>query len=525
MTSRVLLCLAIGGLASAIGADAPARAGEADGALLYRTYCTACHGIGGDGNGLNVPALAVQPRDHTDTREMGTRTDQDLHTAIAQGGPAVGKSVLMPPWQGVLSDEQIDSLVRHLRMLSGTASGGSGAAVVASTAMAAATVVDSRGAEAKPEAPTAVRRTPVAPSTAATDGAPRVEPATVEVSDASDVVAPPPPASLKKKYRRGRLREFEIRVEETEIEVAPGFTAKVWAFNGQVPGPLLRVREGDEVKVKFVNLSTMDHTIHWHGMHQQGTWQSDGVPNVTQKPVPPGGSFTYHFIATRTGTLWYHCHVNVAEHVAIRGMWGPFVVDPLEPTDLEKEVTKDAVLMFSGWSSEFADRYGVGGHPAELRDYFSINGKSFPLTQPLRVREGDVVRLRIFGAGAEVGFHLHGHDVLVTHKDGLPLPEPYWADVVHVEQGERYDAIVRMDNPGLWVTHDHVDEHVTNAGKDMGGSMLIFEYEEIEKPDWYVWKDKQYDPDFYYSESLSKGPGLHENVGFRGADSAASSQP
>src|SRR5690606_30370153 len=99
MTSRVLLCLAIGGLASAIGADAPARAGEADGALLYRTYCTACHGIGGDGNGLNVPALAVQPRDHTDTREMGTRTDQDLHTAIAQGGPAVGKSVLMPPWQ------------------------------------------------------------------------------------------------------------------------------------------------------------------------------------------------------------------------------------------------------------------------------------------------------------------------------------------------------------------------------------------------------------------------------------------
>lgn len=521
MKKRSFAWLATWALACMFGGTALARSAETEGAVLYRTYCTACHGIGGDGKGLNVPALAVQPRDHTDTREMATRTDRDLHAAISEGGPAVGKSVLMPPWRGVLSDAQIASLVKHLRTLSGTGGGGSGTPIVATTAVAP----NSRGAEAEPEAATAAHRAPIGSPTAAASTPLRVASPVAEASDALDVVAPPPPASLKKKYRRSRLREFEIRVEETEVEVAPGFNAKVWAFNGQVPGPLLRVREGDEVKVKFVNLSTMDHTIHWHGMHQQGTWQSDGVPNVTQKPVPPGGSFTYHFIATRTGTLWYHCHVNVAEHISIRGMWGPFVVDPIEPTKLEQEVTKDAILMFSGWNSKFADRYGVGGHPSELRDYFSINGKSFPLTQPLRVKQGDVVRLRIFGAGTEVGFHLHGHDVLVTHKDGLPLPEPYWADVVHVEQGERYDAIVRMDNPGLWVTHDHVDEHVTNAGKDMGGSMLIFEYDEIERPDWYAWKDKQYDPDFYYSESLGKGPGLHENPGFRGAESAGSPRP
>jgi FtsP/CotA-like multicopper oxidase with cupredoxin domain len=434
---------------------------------------------------------------------MGTRSDQDLFNAITGGGPAVGKSALMPPWRASFNDDQVWALVKHLRKLSHTeqsASASSGAAADAPSAAAGAGGAD---APAAPAAAPAAR--PAAP------------PVVAAAAGSGDVVAPPPPADVKASYPKGELRELELRIEERDLEVAPGFVTKVWAFNGQVPGPLIHVRQGDEVKVRFVNLSSMEHTIHWHGMHQKGTWQSDGVPNVSQQPVPPGGSYVYDFIATRPGTLWYHCHVNVAEHIALRGMWGPLIVDPLEPTPLEKEVTKEAILMFSGWNSKLADRYGVGGNPTELRDYFSINGKSFPLTQPLRVREGDVVRLRLIGAGSNAAFHLHGHDVLVTHKDGLPLASPYWADVVRLEEGERLDAIVRMDNPGIWMTHDHVDGHVTNSGKDMGGSMLIFEYEGIEKPPWYVWKQKQYDPDFYYSQSMRAGYGLFEHAGFQGA--------
>ncbi len=467
-----------------------ALASESEAEAAYRAYCTPCHGVAGNGKGINVAAMAVQPRDHTDTREMGARTDQDLFNAIKNGGPAVGKSVLMPPWRSVLSDEDIHGLVAYLRVLSHSEGGAGGVELAAADSAPATPARDSRAAAVSPAA---------------------VDPGPL------DVVAPPPPSELKDEYPESVLHEFEVRVEEVEIDVAPGFRAKVWGFNGQVPGPLIRVREGDEVKVKFVNLSSMEHTIHWHGVHQHDSWQSDGVPNVTQQPVQPGGSFLYHFIATRPGTLWYHCHVNVAEHVGLRGMWGPLVVDPLEPTLLEAEVTKDAILMFSGWSSAAADRYGVGGHPGEVRDYYSINGKSFPMTQPLRVREGDVLRLRLFGAGTDLAFHLHGHDMLVTHQDGLPLASPYWADVIHVGEGQRYDAIVRMNNPGIWMTHDHVDYHVTNAGKDMGGSMLIVEYEEIEKPSWYVWKDKQYDPNFYYSESLAAGAGIFDHAGFRGA--------
>lgn len=317
---------------------------------------------------------------------------------------------------------------------------------------------------------------------------------------------------------RAELRQFEMTIEEVELEVAPGFRTKAWGFNGQVPGPLLRVREGDEVEVTVHNLTSLNHSVHWHGVFQTNSWRSDGVPHVTQHPIEPGESFTYRFIADKTGSLWYHCHVNVSEHVGLRGMWGPLVVEPREPLPLEKRVTKDAVLMFSGWNSKVADTYGAGGHPGDVINYFSINAKSFPMTQPLRVREGDVLRMRLYAATIPVAFHLHGHDMLVTHKDGLPLPAPYFADVVGMMPGERYDVIVEMNNPGLWMTHDHVDHHTTNDGREHGGSMLVVEYEEIEQDEWYDWKDKAFEPDFYMIESMQKPWGLHDIEVHRGRE-------
>ena len=311
--------------------------------------------------------------------------------------------------------------------------------------------------------------------------------------------------------------KFEMTIEEVTLSIAPGFTSKVWAYDGQVPGPLIRVKEGDEVELTLLNNTTLNHTIHWHGFYQTGSWESDGVPDITQKAVEPGESFTYRFIADKKGSLWYHCHVNVAEHVGTRGMWGAFVVDPQEPTDLEKSVTKDAVLMFSGWNPDVANTYGEGGHPGEPISFFSINGKSFPETQPLRVKEDDVLRLRLFAATIPVAFHLHGHDVLVTHKDGLPLENPIAMDVLPMQPGERYDVIVEMNNPGRWIAHDHNEHHTTNNGKMPGGAVMVVEYEGIPADDWYVWSEKEYDPDFYFSESLGSGEsGVFRHEGFLG---------
>lgn len=306
------------------------------------------------------------------------------------------------------------------------------------------------------------------------------------------------------------VRKFEMTIEEIELEVAPGLTVKAWGYNGQVPGPLIHVTEGDHVEVTVHNLTTLNHTIHWHGVYQTNSWKSDGVPDVTQLGIQPGESFTYKFVADKVGTLWYHCHVNVAEHVGLRGMWGPLIVEPKKPSKLEKRVTKDAILMFSGWNSEVADTYGTGGKPGEVINYFSINGKSFPTNQPIRVKEGDVLRMRLIAASIPVAFHLHGHDMLVTHKDGIALKHPYPADVVALSPGERIDVIVEMNNPGIWMTHDHIDHHTTNNGKEHGGSMLVVEYEGIEPEDFYHWKDIKYEPDFYMIESMAKPKGIHD---------------
>ena len=311
-------------------------------------------------------------------------------------------------------------------------------------------------------------------------------------------------------------RDFSMTIDEVSINVAPGFSTKVFAFNGPVPGPLIHVMEGDDVTIHVTNNTTLPHTIHWHGVNQTGTWQSDGVPGVTQKAIEPGDTFTYHWIADRPGSLWYHCHVNVWEHVAIRGMWGPLIVDPKNPSALEKTVTKDVIMMMNTWESTYGDLYGKGGGPADAADFFSVNAKSFPLSQPIRVKKGDVLRIRMYGAGDEVHeMHLHGHDQLFSFKDGYALPSPYFMDTVPVGPGERYDTIVQMNNPGRFIFHDHVDRHL-NMGGMLGGPITVIEYDGIPVDPWYAWKDKAYDPDFFYSESMKKGYGLFNNALFQG---------
>lgn len=318
---------------------------------------------------------------------------------------------------------------------------------------------------------------------------------------------------------RAEQREFSMTIEEVTEHVAPDLDYKVFAFDGQVPGPLIHVKQGDDLIVHVTNNTTLPHTIHWHGTHQMDSWQNDGVPGVTQEAIQPGDTFTYKFNADRPGTLWYHCHVNVNEHVGIRGMWGPMIVDPKDPIPIEKTVTKDVIMMLSSWESKNGEKYGEGSTPYEVEDYFSINGKSFPLTQPIRVKKGDVVRVRFIGAGGEFHeMHSHGHDMLITHKDGLPLTNPYWVDTILVGPGERYDAIITMNNPGRFIFHDHIDHHVTARGKHPGGPITVIEYDGIPKESWYVWKDKDatYDPNFFYTESMKQGFGKFDSPGFAG---------
>ena len=175
-------------------------------------------------------------------------------------------------------------------------------------------------------------------------------------------------------------------------------------------------------------------------------------------------------------------------------------------------------MMFSSWASEWAHKPGEGGVPGDVFDYFTLNGKAFPETQPMRVKEGDVVRMRLMGVGDSVhSIHLHGHTFDVVRKDGHLLPAPYKADTLLLGPGERYDIIFEANNPGRWMVHDHVDHHTVNGKKPHGGIMSVVEYEGIPNDDdFYVWKDKAFQPDFYYEDSLKKPHGMHDIEQFLG---------
>lgn len=333
----------------------------------------------------------------------------------------------------------------------------------------------------------------------------------------------------------GVTKEFDLYLHRMEgHEIFPGAAMPMWGFSedpspdtAQVPGPTLRVTEGDLVRVHFTStIAGFNHTLHWHG--QNVPYAQDGVPYVTQDPIEADETFTYEFIAKPAGTYWYHCHVDAQHHVDM-GMYGVLIVDPQDPAtdpayDREFVMVMDDMDRFhleSGQAPlgtlprngdpmsyeemlrrqagdtvnrnpQVADQ--VTGTPLRpTRDYYPvtyapytatynsylINGVSFPYTQPLIVAEDSTIRIRLVNVGNEVfAMHLHGHHVLVTHKDGVPVLAPWWADTVLIAPGERYDVYAKMDNPGVWDFHDHIGGHTQNDDIFPGGAMTMLVYEQ-----------------------------------------------
>lgn len=290
--------------------------------------------------------------------------------------------------------------------------------------------------------------------------------------------------------------QYELVISETEHKLQNGAMYKVWAYNGQVPAPTIVAREGDWVRIRLINETSVNHTIHSHGLYVPQ--RMDGVPHdhglgqqnhnnpasskdeFMPRPVAPGESFTYEYIARPAGTHWYHCHINTNEHLN-RGMAGALIVLPRQP---EPKVDHDLIMLLQEWNSRYAQN-GTPGSPKELNDYdfFTINGKSFPETKTVQVELGETVRIRFINAGAlPHSMHLHGHSFLVTHKDGFPLAEPAEMDTVLIGPGERVDIIVLANNPGDWALHCHTAAHQTNNGIYPGGMMTHLKVGKISSP-------------------------------------------
>ena len=264
-----------------------------------------------------------------------------------------------------------------------------------------------------------------------------------------------------------------------------GPVVATWSYGGQVPGPEIRVRKGQTLQALLVNQLPVETTVHWHGVAIRN--DMDGVPGMTQAPVPASREYTYKFTVAEPGTYWYHPHVGVQLD---RGLYGPLIVeDPAEPADYDHDwtvvlddwidgtgYTPDQVLaalrqgmagmgmaaspspMTSGMSGMSSGPTGpspvmsgarsslLGGDAGDVRyPYYLINGRVRGAPRTFTARPGQRARIRFINAAADTAFRvaLGGHRMTVTHSDGYPLV-PVRTGAMLIGMGERYDVEVTL---------------------------------------------------------------------------------
>jgi FtsP/CotA-like multicopper oxidase with cupredoxin domain len=199
----------------------------------------------------------------------------------------------------------------------------------------------------------------------------------------------------------------------------------------------------------------------------------DGVPGITQDPIQPGETFTYEFTAKPAGTFMYHSHYEGDVQVGA-GLYAPFIIDPKEPEANPPAV--DKTLMISEWRMTDGQTYAAMPMGGMEPNYFTINGKSFPATETITVKKGELVRLRLIGIGQFIHpMHLHGMPFKIVATDGHPVPEAaqLTKDTVSVAPGERYDIEFVASETGPWMLHCHILHHTTNDNVEPGGLMLM----------------------------------------------------
>lgn len=237
----------------------------------------------------------------------------------------------------------------------------------------------------------------------------------------------------------GQVSELTVTAQVGSWEIEPGQVVPAWTFDGTLPGPELRVNQGDLVRFRLRNELPEPTTVHFHGLPVP--LAADGVPGVSGPPIGVGQEFTYEFLADTPGTYWYHPHVELQID---RGMYGSIVVVPAAPVD--PEFDREYTIVLDDW---------LPGDPVVVSNPFYsdflINGRTSAGQSPLTVQEGEVVRLRFVNAAASTPFvvAVDGHPMTVTHSDGQRVV-PFVTEAIPIGQGERYDVTITADQPGSW---------------------------------------------------------------------------
>jgi FtsP/CotA-like multicopper oxidase with cupredoxin domain len=261
------------------------------------------------------------------------------------------------------------------------------------------------------------------------------------------------PSALVRDFDHGRtrrlasgrvLREWDLEAGEKTIELAPGVTFPAWTYNERVPGPTLRGREGELLRVHFANASGHPHSIHFHGIHAAS---SDGVPGIGAAIIPPGGKATYEFTAAPFGMHLYHCHAfPLAIHIA-RGLYGAFIIDPAAG----RADADELVMVMNGFD---LDADGEN-------EMYAVNTIPFAyMAEPIRVPRDAPVRMYVANLveyDPVNSFHVHAN-LFEYIPTGTSLFPAEFTDTVMLCQGQRGIAEMRFPNSGRYMFHAHQSE-------------------------------------------------------------------
>ncbi len=258
------------------------------------------------------------------------------------------------------------------------------------------------------------------------------------------------------------VKEFHLVAEPVVREMAPGFKAHLWGYNGQSPGPTIEVVEGDRVRIFVTNTLPEHHAVHWHGQRLPNGM--DGVAGLTQPSIPPGKTFVYEFVARRPGTFMYHPHADEMVQMAM-GMYGFWVTHPKAKHPLIDEVQRDFCFLLSAFD---IDPGSYTPKTMTMLDFnlWAWNSRVFPGIDSMSVRLNDKVRIRMGNLSmTNHPMHLHGHEFFITGTDGGPTPKSTrWPEVTtDIAVGQMRQIEFVADEEGDWAFHCHKSHHTMNA--------------------------------------------------------------
>ncbi len=257
--------------------------------------------------------------------------------------------------------------------------------------------------------------------------------------------------------------DISLRISQVELEIAPGKIIKTIGYNGSVPGPILRAKEGVPITIEVQNETNMPELVHWHGLFIPS--EVDGSMEEGTPPVPAHGSRQYVIVPRPSGTRWYHTHMSGGRDLkrsTYTGQYGFLYIEPKsEPGQYDAEV----FLALHGWDGYMTTGGDEDGTLEVAYTNFSINSKALGHGEPIRITPGQRVLFRILNASATTTHKiaLPGHMFLVTHLDGNPVPTPRKVAVLEVGPAERVDAVVTMNQPGQWVLGE-LDDTMRKTG-------------------------------------------------------------